>query len=133
MRSLLRGYAERGGTVLLSSHLLNEIELVADEIVVIGSGRIVASGSKSDLLRGAGTTVRSTDDGALEGALRAAGIVTTRAPGGGLVVEAEPAAVGAVAARHAVVLVELRQADGRGLEDMFLELTASTAREEVAA
>src|SRR6476620_11042864 len=133
MRSLLRGFADEGGTVLLSSHLLNEIELVADEIVVIGSGRIVASGSKSDLLRGAGTTVLSTDDGALEGALRAAGIVTTRAPGGGLVVEAEPAAVGAVAARHAVVLVELRQADGRGLEDMFLELTARTAREEVAA
>jgi ABC-2 type transport system ATP-binding protein len=50
-----------------------------------------------------------------------------------LQVEAEPAAVGAAAACHGVVLVELRGADSRGLEDMFLELTAADAREEVAA
>ncbi|MDN5790625.1 MAG: ATP-binding cassette domain-containing protein, partial [Micrococcales bacterium] len=41
MRDLLRGYANEGGTVLLSSHLLNEIERVADEIIVIGHGKIV--------------------------------------------------------------------------------------------
>ncbi len=46
MRDLLRGYANEGGTVLLSSHLLNEIERVADELVVIGHGRIVAQGTK---------------------------------------------------------------------------------------
>ena len=73
MRSLLRGYADEGGTVLLSSHLLNEIELVADEIVVIGGGRIVAAGTKQELLQGQGTLVRSTDTAALEGALRAEG------------------------------------------------------------
>ena len=50
MRDLLRGYADRGGTVLLSSHLLHEIEVVADDLVVIGNGRIVASGSKAALL-----------------------------------------------------------------------------------
>ena len=50
MRDLLRDYADRGGTVLLSSHLLHEIEVVADHIVVIGNGRIVADGSKSELL-----------------------------------------------------------------------------------
>ena len=44
MRDLLRGYADRGGTVLLSSHLLHEIEVVADDLVVIGNGRIVAPG-----------------------------------------------------------------------------------------
>ena len=42
MRGLLREYADRGGTVLLSSHLLHEIEVIADDLVVIGSGRIVA-------------------------------------------------------------------------------------------
>jgi ABC-type Na+ transport system ATPase subunit NatA len=42
MRDLLRGYADRGSTVLLSSHLLHEIEVVADDLVVIGNGRIVA-------------------------------------------------------------------------------------------
>jgi ABC-2 type transport system ATP-binding protein len=77
--------------------------------------------------------VRSTDTAALEGALRSEGLSASPATGGGLLAEAEPAVVGAVAARHGVTLVELRLADGRGLEDMFLELTASSAREEVAA
>ena len=52
MRDLLRGYANRGGTVLLSSHLLHEIEVIADDIVVIGNGRIVAQGTKAELLAG---------------------------------------------------------------------------------
>src|SRR5690349_23175219 len=45
MRGLLREYANRGGTVLLSSHLLHEIEVIADDIIVIGNGRIVAEGT----------------------------------------------------------------------------------------
>ena len=57
MRDLLRGYADRGATVLLSSHLLHEIEVVADDLVVIGHGRVVAAGTKNDLLAGAGTHV----------------------------------------------------------------------------
>ena len=61
MRGLLRGFADRGGTVLLSSHLLHEIEVVADDLVVIGNGRIVAQGAKSDLLASAGSVVRTTD------------------------------------------------------------------------
>ena len=55
MRDLLRGFANKGGTVLLSSHLLHEIEVIADDLVVIGSGRIVAQGTKSDLLGAAGS------------------------------------------------------------------------------
>src|SRR6185503_3536115 len=66
MRDLLRGYADRGGTVLLSSHLLHEIEVIADDLVVIGNGRIVAQGTKRELLEAAGTLVRSSDRGALE-------------------------------------------------------------------
>lgn len=50
MRSLLRGFADAGGTVLLSSHLLHEVQLVADRIVMIGHGRIVADGTIDDLL-----------------------------------------------------------------------------------
>ncbi|HEX8496563.1 MAG TPA: ATP-binding cassette domain-containing protein, partial [Actinomycetales bacterium] len=45
MRDLLRGHADRGGTVLLSSHLLREVEAVVDHLVVIGGGRVVAQGS----------------------------------------------------------------------------------------
>ena len=59
MRDLLRDYADRGGTVLLSSHLLHEIEVIADDLVVIGNGRIVAQGTKAELLAAAGTLVRT--------------------------------------------------------------------------
>ena len=63
MRDLLRGYADRGGTVLLSSHLLHEIEVIADDIVMIGNGRIVSQGTKIELLHAAGTVVRAADLG----------------------------------------------------------------------
>ena len=74
MRDLLRGYANRGGTVLLSSHLLHEIEVIADDLVVIGHGRIVAQGTKSDLLAAAGTVVRARDAAALARAMEHAGL-----------------------------------------------------------
>lgn len=54
MRGLLRDFADRGGAVLLSSHLLREIEAVADDLVVIGRGRIVAAGDKQQLLEESG-------------------------------------------------------------------------------
>ncbi len=69
MRGLLREYADRGGTVLLSSHLLHEIEVIADDLIVIGNGRIVAHGTKEELLRASGTLVRSVDAPALARAL----------------------------------------------------------------
>ncbi|WP_125776914.1 ABC transporter ATP-binding protein [Antribacter gilvus] len=133
MRDLLQDFAHHGGTVLLSSHLLHEIEKVADELIVIGRGRIVAQGAKELLLRGAGTVVRAEDETALATALGAAGVEAERLATGGLSVMAEPQAVGRIAAGAGVVLVELRAAESRGLEDMFLELTAPDAREEVAA
>ena len=137
MRDLLRGYADAGATVLLSSHLLHEIEVVADDLVVIGSGRIVAQGTKADLLRSAGTLVRTPDRGALAAALTAAGVGHAPVAGIGgadaLRVEADPAHVGRVAHRADVTLVELRAAESAGLEEMFLELTAHDQREGAAA
>ncbi|MDL9938809.1 ATP-binding cassette domain-containing protein [Gordonia sp. ABSL1-1] len=130
MRTLLRDYADRGGTVLLSSHLLHEIEIVADDIVVIGRGRIVAQGTKDELLAGAGTRVRSLDDDALATALRAAAIGVQPSPEGGLIVDAEAVEVGRAAAAIGTVLTELRPADGAQLEEMFLELTSDTQREQ---
>jgi ABC-2 type transport system ATP-binding protein len=132
MRDLLRGFADRGGTVLLSSHLLHEIEVIADDLVVIGQGRIVAQGSKTELLAAAGTLVRTSDPERLARALHEASVVTTPIDGG-LRVDAEPELVGETAHRAGVVLRELRPADGAGLEEMFLELTADTAREGAAA
>ena len=132
MRDLLRDYANRGGTVLLSSHLLHEIEVVADDLVVIGNGRIVADGTKAELLAGAGTLVRTADVRPLARALVDAAIEFTHVDGldGGLRVEAEAELVGRLAFDAGVPLTELRGADGAGLEDMFLELTADTQREQ---
>ena len=132
MRDLLRGFADAGGTVLLSSHLLHEIEVIADDLVVIGQGRIVAQGSKAELLAAAGTLVRTADVDALARALHEAAVVTSPIDGG-LRVDADPELVGETAHRAGIVLRELRAADGAGLEEMFLELTADTAREGAAA
>ena len=128
MRDLLRGYADRGGTVLLSSHLLHEIEVVADDIVMIGNGRIVSQGSKNELLHAAGTVVRAGDLDRLERALSELGIATTASPDGALHTDVDPTLVGKVALEAGVALTELRTADA-GLEDMFLELTATSQRE----
>ena len=132
MRDLLRGYADQGGTVLLSSHLLHEVEVVADEIVMIGNGRIVAQGSKAELLQAAGTVVRATDMPALRLALDTAGLETTAPGDGTLRTEADAGRVGRAALDAGVPLTELRTAEG-GLEEKFLELTADTQRERKAA
>jgi ABC-2 type transport system ATP-binding protein len=135
MRDLLKGYADRGGTVLLSSHLLNEVELIADEMILIGRGAILAQGDKKSLLAGAagggGCYVSALDNAQLVDALRENGIVTAPT-GDGVRAEAEPVQVGKIAAAQGIVLTDLRPAQG-GLEDLFLELTADTQREGVVA
>jgi ABC-2 type transport system ATP-binding protein len=132
IRDLLRTFADEGGTVLLSSHLLHEVQVIADDIVMIGHGRIVWEGSKAELLKGAGTVVRARDTAALERALREAGLVTTRTSDGALHTDADPTVVGLVARESSLALSELRTADD-GLEEMFFALTADTARERKAA
>jgi ABC-2 type transport system ATP-binding protein len=133
MRDLLRGYADRGGTVLLSSHLLHEIEVIADDIVMIGLGRIVSMGTKTDLLHEAGTVVGAADLLALELALTTSGLTATPSNDGALHTDADAALVGRVAFEAGIALTELRAATGAGLEEMFLELTAATAREGAPA
>ena len=131
MRSLLRHYAERGGTVLLSSHLLHEVEMIADELVLIGHGRIVARGTKAELLQTAGTFVKAEEPEQLSAALKRAGIKASLSGDGGLRSECDPIEVGRVAAAESIVLSELRPAEGAGLEELFLELTGDHAREKI--
>ena len=133
MRGLLRDYANRGGTVLLSSHLLHEVEVIADEMILIGNGRIVAQGTKADLLQTAGTFVKAVEADMLARALRESGIEAAPSGDAGLRTDAEPVQVGKVAAAAGVTLIELRPADGAGLAEMFLQLTADTQREGVVA
>jgi ABC-2 type transport system ATP-binding protein len=128
MRDLLRSYANRGGTVLLSSHLLHEIEVIADDIVMIGNGRIVSHGTKTELLHTAGTVVRAAGLNRLRVALTAAGITASTSDDGALRADVVPSLVGKVAQEAGIALTELRTADA-GLEDRFLKLTATSQRE----
>ncbi|RKN49558.1 ABC transporter ATP-binding protein [Micromonospora endolithica] len=133
MRGLLRDFADRGGTVLLSSHLLREVEAVADRLVVIGGGRVVAQGGKDELLGGTGTRVRARDLPGLRRALDTAGLAAAASgTDGSLLVSAGPDAVGQAAADAGIALTELRPAGDGGLEQLFLTLTTvDTAREAV--
>jgi ABC-2 type transport system ATP-binding protein len=133
MRDLLRGFADQGGTVLLSSHLLHEIEVIADDLVVIGNGRIVADGTKAELLAAAGTLARANDPAVLAAALAHAGLGANPTGDGAVRTEASAELVGQIALKAGIALTELRAAEGAGLEEMFLELTADTSREGAAA
>jgi ABC-2 type transport system ATP-binding protein len=126
MRGLLRGHAARGGTVLLSSHLLGEVQHTVDRLVVIGAGRVVADGPIGELLAGDGVLVRALDPAALAAALRAAGYPVSAGtdPTELRVTGATAEQVGTVAAGGGHVLTELRPAD-RPLEELFFQLTAA--------
>jgi ABC-2 type transport system ATP-binding protein len=132
MRGLLKGYSDRGGTVLLSSHLLHEVEQIADEMIVIGNGRIVAQGDKKSLLAmdtNVSSLVMSLDNARLTTALEQKGY-TVAPEGEGLRVSCAPEEVGRVAVEAQVVLTDLRTG-AAGLEDLFLELTSESQRDEL--
>jgi ABC-2 type transport system ATP-binding protein len=128
MRDLLRGHAARGGTVLLSSHLLSEVENTVDRLLVIGGGRILADAPIADLLTDDDALVAARDLPALAADLHAAGYHTNTQPGAGnrptlRVTGATPEQIGQLAADRGHALTELRPAD-HNLEDLFFQLTA---------
>jgi ABC-2 type transport system ATP-binding protein len=137
MRELLRDFADRGGTVLLSSHLLHEVEQLADRIVIIDLGHIVAEGTREELLAASGTLVVAEDNQVLGAAIDAAALQARPAPDGGFVVQADPLAVGRAALESGVVVIRMEPAAGSGLEQLFFDLTlgngsAEPLRKEVA-
>jgi ABC-2 type transport system ATP-binding protein len=130
MRGLLRDFASRGGTVLLSSHLLHEVKAIADHFVIIAGGRIVAQGTPKELIGGhAWTRVRSADDHVLRRSLRHHSIEVTLTDDGALLADASAEAVSDVALAAGVAVRELR-ATGDDLEELFFGLTESGARDE---
>jgi ABC-2 type transport system ATP-binding protein len=121
MRLLLREFADRGGTVLLSSHLLREVEATVDRLVVITGGRVVAQGSLQELTGAPTVMTRGVSREGLEAALRAAGLSFTPWADGAFRVDAEAEAVGRAAAQAGQVLTELRSMEDTGLEEWFLD------------
>jgi ABC-2 type transport system ATP-binding protein len=124
MRELLRDFADRGGTVLLSSHLLAEVDAVADRMMIIGGGRIQAQGTRAELLTESGTIVEAGDLVGLDAALARAGLIAHAADGDRRLVEAEPEVVARAALAGGVLLQRLAPAEDAGLERLFFALTA---------
>ena len=129
MRGLLRDFADRGGTVLLSSHMLHEVQATADRLIVISHGRIVAQGTPAELLGGGPRTiVRAAGDEVADRLLRRSlsesSISFTDGADGALLTDTGPEEVGRAALRGSVALAELREArDGSSLEHLFFQLT----------
>ncbi|GAB3437088.1 ABC transporter ATP-binding protein [Flindersiella endophytica] len=125
MRLLLRDFADRGGTVLLSSHLLAEVEATVDRLVVIGGGRVLAQGSLEELLTSNGLLVKAirADQARLRELLTARDVPFGPSADGALSVDAAAETVARMALEAGIVLVELRPSDRPALEELFFSLT----------
>jgi len=124
LREFLRGYAAQGHAVLVSSHLLTEMQLMAQHVVVIARGKLVADGTTDDLVsQRSDVLVRSADPGRLADAIRGAGGSVDRDGDDGLaVLGLSTDEVGRLAFEAGVALRELTQRKA-SLEETFMELT----------
>ena len=123
LRGYLRRLTEDGRTVFVSSHVLAEVEQIADQVLMIARGHLVRAGSLADLRAEAGvvTGVRSPEIDRLRTLLEAAGYGVRSVAPDELVVEGPPEAVGELAAERKIVLHGLVETGG--LEDAFIRLT----------
>jgi ABC-2 type transport system ATP-binding protein len=126
IRSLLRGLAAEGRTVFVSSHLMNEMALVAQHVIVIGRGRLIADSGMEELVAGAArkvARVRSTDPDGLAALLRAPDVTVSQEEGGALTVSGlSTDQIGTAAGAAGITLLELT-AQQASLEEAFMEMT----------
>ena len=129
VRNLLRSLAHEGRTVFVSSHLMSEMALTADHLVVIGRGRLISQTSVAEFVAqntAQWVQVRSPEQGRLAEELRRSGALVDAGPDGALQVHGLPAAaVGELAAAHRIVLHELASRSAT-LEEAFMELTGGS-------
>jgi ABC-2 type transport system ATP-binding protein len=126
LRELLQSLAARGRTILISSHVLAEVEQIADEVVIIHRGKFVQHATTAELAARAagGIRVRSPQADRLRAVLEQAGIKVSASDGDLLAVAGTTTAkVGDLAATNGIVLHEL-VAETTSLEEAFLELTS---------
>jgi ABC-2 type transport system ATP-binding protein len=130
IRTIMRALAAQGRTVFVSSHLMSEMALTADHLIVIGKGRLIADASVEDLIKGSSgrsVLVRTPDRDTLWPRLAAAGAGIDEQPDGSLLVSGLQAAdVGQLAAEAGAVLHELTPKEA-SLEEAFMELTEESA------
>ncbi|MDQ0774463.1 ABC-2 type transport system ATP-binding protein [Streptomyces aurantiacus] len=129
IRNLMKSLARQGRTVFVSSHLMSEMALTADHLVVIGQGRLLANTSMADFIRDNSRSyvrIRTPQREPLLDELHRAGITVVEAGGGALEVDGQrPEAIGELAARHRIVLHELSPQQA-SLEEAFMQLTAGS-------
>jgi ABC-2 type transport system ATP-binding protein len=113
--------------VLISSHMLQEVEQTVDEVVIIANGRLVKQGAMADLHGEAKSIVRTTDVDALAGALRVADVTSELQDGALHVDTSDLRLIGDVALRAGLPVHELRHST-TDLEALFFELTEGTNR-----
>jgi ABC-2 type transport system ATP-binding protein len=126
LRELLQSLAGEGRTILISSHVLAEVEQIADEVVIIHRGKFVEHATTAELAARAagGIRVRSPQADRLRALLEQAGIKVSASDGDLLsVADTTTARVGDLAAANGIVLHEL-VAETSSLEQAFLELTS---------
>jgi ABC-2 type transport system ATP-binding protein len=130
MRDLLKTLAGQGRTVLVSSHLLSEMQVLADDVVIIAGGRLVTMGSVEQIVggaaQGAQVRVRTPEPDKLIAELGEVASVRRTEDEALLVTGVDAPAVGAAALRASVELHEL-VTERPDLERVFLELTAGQA------
>ncbi|WP_134772487.1 ABC transporter ATP-binding protein [Ornithinimicrobium flavum] len=125
MRGFLQHLArDQGKTVLISSHLLAEVEQTVEDVIIIANGRLVRQGTMQDLHGEPATRVRTPDPGRLAEALAGAGLSATPEDGGLRVATGDLALVGDTALRAGLAVHELRPLR-TDLERLFLQLTES--------
>jgi ABC-2 type transport system ATP-binding protein len=127
IRNLLTGLAADGRTVFVSSHLMSEMALVADHLIVVGRGRVLADTTVQELVRDAGgdtVTVASADPAQLRHILAGPGVEITGRPGSEQlsVVGLSARSIGMKAAEHGIAVFELTPKTV-SLEEAFMELT----------
>ncbi len=130
LRGFLRHLSSEGKTILVSSHLLQEVQQTVDEVVIINNGRMVRAGTMTELQGSPGAVVRTSDAARLAGALRVADVTSSPGEDGTLVADTtDLRLVGDVALRAGLPIYGLqpRRAD---LEALFFELTEGTNRNE---
>nr|WP_024287707.1 ABC transporter ATP-binding protein [Cellulomonas sp. KRMCY2] len=131
LRAFLRFLASEGRTVLISSHVLSEVQQTVDDVIIIADGRLVHASSLADLaaLTRREVLVASPDPGRLAALVEASwpgrSVPAPGRPGALVVHDVDTASVGAAAFRDGLELHELATRD-IGLEEIFLRLTAST-------